>query len=392
MSRARDWWVVAACLGCQIGMGVGGYIFPVFLKPVVDELGWSRADYAVANPIMSTVVALVGPLVGSISDRRGPRIVLAAGASIMAGGLLTAGGMQSKLDFYAMAFLVGVGVACLGDLPTGTAIAGRFQRRLGLALGIVYIGSNIGGALIPLVATALAAAASWRYAFRSVAVVLFIVLLPLSLSVSKVSSNGEPEREPETAADRGPVREAISQRDFWLLFFVLFAFYFYRLGVNVHLVAHLSDLGYSSFEAASRYSLTLALGIAGKLVAGSVADRIGAKTAVVGNFVIIAVASALLLAPPLPGVIPLFLVVHGFSTAAEDVVIPLIVGQRFGIENLGRVYGVLLLALIPGGSFGPLLAGRVFDVTGSYESVFGIFLAGNVLAVFALAVVRGRSS
>jgi MFS family permease len=389
MSRARDWWVVAACLGCQIGMGVGGYIFPVFLKPVVDELGWSRADYATANPIMSTVVALAGPLVGAISDRRGPRLVLAAGTGIMACGLLTAGAMQSKLEFYLMAALVGIGVACLGDLPTGAAIAGRFEKRRGLALGIVYIGSNIGGALIPLVATALAAAASWRYAFRSVAVALFVLLLPLALSVSRGAAMADEAPSAPEAGD-SPVRAALRQRDFWLLFFVLFAFYFYRLGVNVHLVAHLSDLGYSSFEAASRYSLTLASGIIGKLAMGSFADRVGAKTAVVANFAVIAFASALLLAPPLPGVIPFFLIVHGISTAAEDVVIPLIIGARFGMENLGRVYGVLLLALVPGGSFGPLLAGRVFDVTGGYESVFGVFLAGNVLAVAALAAVRSR--
>jgi hypothetical protein len=50
----RDWFVVIACLVCQIGMGVGGYLFPVFLKPVSDDLGWSRTVYAVANPIMST--------------------------------------------------------------------------------------------------------------------------------------------------------------------------------------------------------------------------------------------------------------------------------------------------------------------------------------------------
>ena len=58
----RDWSVVAACLVCQMGMGIGGYVFPVFLKPVTDELGWSRTDYALVNPIMSTMVALVGPL------------------------------------------------------------------------------------------------------------------------------------------------------------------------------------------------------------------------------------------------------------------------------------------------------------------------------------------
>jgi MFS family permease len=323
-----------------------------------------------------------------MSDRRGPRLVLTAGGTLMGLALFVAGGMETQLHFYLAAVLVGTAVACLGDLPTGAAIAGRFPHRRGLALGIVYIGSNVGGATVPLVGTALAAAASWRHAFRSIAAGLFLVLLPLALSLPRQSGRREEDAAP--AGGGAPVRAALRERDFWLLFAVLFVFYFYRLGVNVHLVAHLSDLGYSSLEAASSYSLTLAVGIAGKLIAGAGADRIGAKTAVVGNFAVIALASALLLAPPLPGLMPAFLVLHGFSTAAEDVVIPLIVGQRFGVENLGRIYGVLLLALVPGGAFGPLLAARVFDLSGSYAGVFGTFFAGNVLAVAALAAVRGR--
>jgi len=386
----HDWFTVFACLICQIGMGVGAYILPLFLKPVVNELGWSRTDFAIANPIMSTVVALVGPLVGWISDRRGPRIVLVTGSVLMSAAMLSAGRMESHTDLYVVAVLIGTAVACLGDLPTGSAIAGRFHRYRGLAFGLVYIGSNLGGAAVPLLATELAAGASWRHAFGEIGTVLWIVLVPLALCVRR-SRVAEPVADTETdEAEESDIAtsDAIRQRDFWLLFWVLFAFYLYRLGINVHLVAYLSDLGYSSEEVAARYSLTLALGIVGKLCAGILADRLGAKIAVVANFVIIAAASALLLVPGLPGSVSLFLVLHGFATAAEDVVVPLIVGQRFGVKNLGRIYGLLLLALVPGGAIGPVLAGRVFDVSGSYASVFAAFAVTNVLAVLALAMVR----
>jgi cyanate permease len=83
-------------------------------------------------------------------------------------------------------------------------------------------------------------------------------------------------------------------------------------------------------------------------------------------------------------------VVHGATTAAEDVVVPLTVGQRFGMSNLSRVYGLLLLALVPGGTLGPLLAGRVFDVSGSYAGVFSVFVVCNLLAVAALLMVTRR--
>lgn len=383
-SRARDWWVVVACLVCQIGMGVGGYIFPVFLKPVTAELGWSRTAYASANPIMSSVVAVAGSLIGWLAVRIGPRYVLLAGAVLMGTALVGAGAVHSMLHWYAIAVLIGIAVACLGDLPTGAAIAGRFDEQRGLALGLVYIGSNIGGALIPVVATVLATTSSWRDAFRIVGIGLAVVVLPFAALVPPVRLATE-----ERASAR-PMATALRQGDFWLLFWVVFAFYFYRLGVNVHLVAYLSDLGYSEAQAATGFSLTLALGIAGKLLAGGAADRIGAKVAVVANFVLMALASALLLVPTMPGAIPLFLALHGATTAAEDVVIPLIVGQRFGMENLSRVYGLLLLALVPGGTLGPLLAGRIFDVTGSYAGVFSTFIVCNILAVVALVLVVRR--
>lgn len=385
MPSQRDWVLVLACLGCQIGMGAGGYIFPVFLKPVTDDLGWSRTAYALANPIMSTSVALVGPLVGWLADRRGPRPVLVAGSLLMSGALVAAGQMQTTGQFYAVALAVGVAVACLGDLPTGAAIAGRFRDGRGLALGMVYIGSNIGGTLVPLVGMALASGTSWRTAFTGIGGVLWILLLPLALSVGRPRP-AAPEAGEDAAAFSW--REALRQRDFWLLFWVLFAFYLYRLGLNTHLVAFLSDLGYSQLGAAGGFSLMLALGIAGKLLAGALADRLGARPAVLGNFTLIAVASLLLLVPQVPGAMVAFLVLHGFATAAEDVVVPLIVAQRFGSQHLGRVYGLLLLALVPGGAIGPIVAGRVFDLTGSYTPVFVAFALANCTAVAALALVR----
>lgn len=422
MSRERatrgDWLVVIACLVCQVGMGVGGYLFPVFLRPVADDLGWSRTVYAAANPIMSTCVALVGPLVGFLAERRGPRLVLVGGSLLMSAALYSASLMQEVWHFYLVAVGIGVAVACLGDLPAATAISGRFAARRGLALGLVYIGSNIGGALGVAVGGALLASGSWRAALAWIGGSLWILLLPFALLVGAPRRTSAPDDDAAAPAP-GPVRDhargakdaratsrtggagaatdvlhgddvatAVRQRDFWLLAWVLLAFYLYRLGVTVHLVAFLSDLGYARGEAAFGFGFTLAAGIAGKLVAGSLADRIGARAAAIGNFIVIAVASGLLLTPEAPLAIPLFLVLHGVATAAEDVVVPLLVGKRFGAKHLARIYGFLMLALVPGGILGPILAGWFFDTTGSYQVVFGVFFACNLAAVLALSAVR----
>lgn len=404
----RDWVVVAACLVCQVGMGVGGYLFPVFLKPVAEDMGWSRTVYATANPIMSTCVALVAPVVGWMSDRRGPRLVLVAGALLMSGALLGASSMQSVAQFYAVAVVIGVAVACLGDLPTASAIAGRFDARRGLALGIVYVGSNLGGALGVVAGAALAAEGSWRTALAAIGGGLALLLLPAAVLVAPPRrTRGAPGGLPSSAeAPAGAGAEvatavrlggdddlaaALRRRDFWLLFWVLLTFYLYRLGVNTHLVAFLSDLGYAHGQAALGFGLTIGVGIAGKLCAGSLADRFGPRSAAIGNFVLLTLGSALLLMPETPLAIPLFLLLHGVSTAAEDVVIPLVVGRRFGTRHLARIYGLLLfLSLLPGGNLGPLVAAWTFDSSGSYAVVFTAFFMLNLSAVVALAAVRAE--
>lgn len=384
----RDAWIVFGCLLCQVGMGVGGYIFPVFLKPIAEELGWSRTVYSLAHPIMSTSVALIAPVVGRLADRRGPRPVLVTGGLIMSLALLGAGEMTELAHFYAVAVLIGIGVACLGDLPTGAAIAGRFDSSRGLAMGTVFIGSSIGGSIGPLLATALAAGASWRFGFSGVGVTLLLVVLPAAWMVGP--SRSRVSGASASASSWTPA--ALTRtRDFWLFFWALFVFYAYRLGVNAHLVAYLSDLGLSESWAAGGFSLMVAVGIAGKLVAGSVADRLGARAAVLANFGLLTAASFLLLLPGVGPLLGVFLVVHGLSTAAEDVVIPLLVARRFGSHSMATVYGWLLLALVPGGSIGPVLAGWIHDVVGSYTGAFVLFAVGNVTAWAALAAIRPRA-
>lgn len=387
--RRGDALVVLGCLACQIGMGVGGYILPVFLKPIAEELDWSRTVYSLAHPIMSTSVALVAPIVGRLADRRGPRPVLLVGGLLMSLALLAAGEMQTPEQFYAIAVVCGIAVASLGDLPTGAAIAGRFEERRGLALGMVYIGSSIGGSLGPLLATALAAGASWRSGFSGLGASLWILLVPAALLVGQ--KREVPPSSPDEPASRS-TRSLLRTRDFWLLFWAIFSFYVYRLGVNAHLVAYLSDLGASDALAAGGFSVMVGVGIAGKLLAGGFADRVGARAATVANFVLIALASALLLVPVGGAVLGVFLVVHGFATAAEDVVIPLFVARRFGAENLATVYGLLMLALVPGGTVGPVLAGWIHDTFDSYTLAFSLFAVGNVTAVIALAAVRPRTA
>jgi sugar phosphate permease len=298
--------------------------------------------------------------------------------------------------------LFGIALTGLGDIPVGAVASHWFAKSRGLVLGIVYVGSNIGGALVPIAATAIAARASWRVALIGLAVAAVAVILPFALFVVREPRAHERPQEtrstpaaPDSAAatSEAPsldLAAALRTRTFWILATALFAFYFYYLGVINHLIAFLSDSGFSDPAAARRFGGAVAVGIVGKLGIGALADRIPKKVALLANFALVLIASLLLLFVDRPGVLVAFLVVHGFAVAAENVLLPLIVVEAFGVAHMAQIYGALMFALLPGGVLGPIFAARLYDTHGSYEIAFATFAVLNAISLGLLCFVRAE--
>jgi MFS family permease len=392
VSTRRRWLVLFACLVCQMGLGLGGYVFAVFLKPVAAEMGWSRTAFAAVGGPLLFAMALASPLVGRLTERLGARAVFATAITLVAAALIGLSHMQSLWQFYLLGLLLGVAITGLGDIPAGAVVSQWFGRQRGLALGLVYTGSNIGGSIVPLVATAVAAESSWRDALRVLAVGGWIVIAPFALLGIHERRDAAASGEDTGDLTGMTLAEARRTASFWLLGGVLFLFYFYYLGVNQHLVAFLSDAGFSDASAARQFSAAVAVGIAGKIGMGLVGDRLPARRAALLTFALMAAGSfALLAVGRVPALLPVFLSVHGFTVAAENVMLPLVVVECFGVRHLAQVYGALMLALLPGGLAGPTFAGWVYDRLGSYWPAFVVFAGGNVLAIAALAASRPRT-
>ncbi len=388
------WVVLLSCLVCQMGLGLGGYVFAVFLKPIVTEMGWSRTAFAAAGGPLLLAMAAASPLVGVLTERLGARLVFAGGITLVALALLGLSQMTALWQFALLGLLLGAGVTGLGDVPAGAVVSRWFpSRRRGLALGLVYTGSNIGGAIVPLVAAAVAGAASWRTSLVVLAVGGWLLILPVALAgVRDAAPTASPDAK-TPAAGGMTLDEARRTPSFWILAGVLFAFYFYYIGVNQHLVAFLSDAGFTDAQAARRFSAAVAVGIAGKIGIGLVADRLDAHRAAGITFGLLTAGSFLLLAVErVPAALPVFLAVHGFTVAAENVLLPLLVASCFGVRHLARIYGALMVALLPGGIAGPTVAGWVYDVSGSYRAAFALFAALNLAALIALARLRDVAS
>lgn len=387
--------VLFACLVCQMGLGLGGYIFAVFLKPVVADLGWSRTAFSWAGGPFLLAMALASPGVGALTERVGARLVFSCAIILVATALILFSYMQTIWHFYAVGFLLGAATSGLGDIPAGAVVSKWFDRNRGLALGVVYIGSNIGGSIVPIAATELAAIDSWRFALRVLAIGGLVLILPFAAGVVREPprSEGSPDGILRSDGSDGlTLTQAMRTPSFWILAVVLFTFYFYYVGINHHIVAFLSDSGFTDAQAARRFGYAVAIGIAGKIGMGLFADRIPIRGAIVANFALMTLASfVLLFVGRAPGLLPVFLTIHGFTVAAENVVLPLVIVECFGVRHLARIYGVIMLALLPGGTFGPVFAGYIFDTTGNYGIAFSTFAVINVFGVGALMFLRSQA-
>ncbi len=384
-------WVVFGCLVCQMGLGLA-YIFPVVLKDIVAEFGWSRALFAGSSAPMLLAMGLASPVVGVITDRFGARWVLAGAILLVGVCLWLFSAMQTLVEFYLINLLFGLALTGLGDIPVGAVASRWFSANRGMALAVVYIGSNLGGALSTNAVDVMRAAESWQVAFRVMGVAAVVLLLPFALLLVR---NPSAERDVMAAAQPAgtdetglSLRQALGTRSFWILAGLLILFYFYYLGVNQHLVAFLTDQGYSDAQAARRFSAAILLGVAGKLLIGGLADRIPPKRALLLNFIALTLGSFILLAVQLRGLLPVFLVLHGFTVAAENVLLPLMVAHAFGVRYMARIYGTLMLALPLGGILGPVFAGAVYDRVQSYAPAFITFAVLNVFALLLLGFVR----
>jgi MFS family permease len=378
-------------------MGLGmSYIFAQFLRPVVDDLGWSRAVFASFGGPMLLSMSLGSPLIGNLTDRIGPRWVLSLSTLLLGAALLAFGAMHSVWHFYLTGLVLGVALAGLGDIPVGAVASRWFSGGRGLALGTIYLGSNLGGSIVPVAAAALTAVWGWRAALQVIAPVAVAFILPFAAGVVRHPRPGEvAEREAEVFSEQRPAldqRAAVRTRSFWILAFTLFAFYFYYLGVLYNLPAFLTDLGLSDQQAAFGYATSIFVGIFGKLAMGVLADRVPPRAAALVNFSGVTLASLLLLRVDLPGALAAFLVIHGVAVAAENVTLPLLVAEVFGVRYMAQIYGWLMVTLFLGGASGPIFAGWAHDRFGSYDLAFGCFAALNAAALLGLTLLRREAA
>lgn len=372
IDRGYGWVVVAGAFTANaVGFGIL-YSFTVFFPSIVREFGSGRAATSIIVSVAAAVMLGMGGVLGRLTDRFGPRKMVAAGAVLITSGLLIASWASSLWQvFLSYGVLLGLGVGC-SFLPSNSAVGQWFARKRGLATGIAVAGSGVGTIVLGPVSEWLIRSYDWRVAMRAIAVAGLILLLIVAAAI-----RGRGVRHTTSV-----LRQMRANRTFRILY-VAAAVGSYAYWVPfVHIVPFAIDRGLASSDAALLVVVMGALNIVGRVVLGGVADRVGRVR--IFQISLAAMTLSIVLWPLAQGQAGLtaFVATYGFFAGAFISLLFAMTADYFGVERLPGITGLLNTAAALGTLLGPSVSGAIFDTTGSYTTA--IWVAGVAMAVSAL--------
>ena len=388
--------VIVAFISMAVSWGAY-FSFGVFFKPVMAEFGWNRAVTSGALSLSMIVQGLLGIVAGAIVDRLGLRILLMFAGIVMGMGYLLTSQVSEVWQFYLLQGLI-VGIGISGTIvPINATLARWFTARRSLMTGIVLAGTGVGSFLSPPVANWLIALYGWRLTYIIVGGAILTVLVigaqfirrdPATMGQDPHSASAQVKKRLQPDVPALSLKEAVGTRQFWLVFILFFCLGFYRLTFLTHLMPHATDLGISAMAAANIMATAGGANVVGRIAMGMLADRVGGRRNFIIGFILMAAAALWLIPANEEWMLYLFAAVFGFAHAGVGTSEAPLVASLFGLRSLGLIFGVIAVAITIGGSVGPVLAGYIFDATGSYQSAFFVCVAIGIIAIIMAVLIK----
>jgi sugar phosphate permease len=400
------WWIVLVTFAMAFYYsGIYFYAFTLFVTPITDELPTLGAHISPAFLVSGIVGAVLAPFLGSVFDKRGPKLVVGGGLFLGGLGFLLLGRMTEPWHLYIALPLAGIGPIVIwnGAIP---AIANWFVRLRGRTLGLTTMGLGLGG-LLTSPSLALMDAYGWRTAFVIMAVGILVLLMPLALVLRRRPEDygqlpdgdeapvGRGEGTVEGPALQSQVEDGLTFRQvmrapaFWLIALV-FSLAFWPIGgLQIYMAPFMEDVGFSRTMAAFAVGAMAVIGVSGRLGGGWLADLIDPRKATALALLLQATGTAAfaLAAPDRVWLLVLFLATFSPGFGAITVLQPALLGVFFGRRAFGAVQGILWTVTSVSFSLAPLVWLRLSDALESGRPGYGIFAALSVVGALVVLLL-----
>ena len=363
------------------------FTFSLFLNPLHAAFGWKREALGAAFALAAMTVALVSPLIGLLLDRFPPRRILLPAILVFAAALASLSTLGPDIRRYYLTYFV------IGLVANGTAqfaytrtVLTWFNRHRGFALALILTGSGVGSLFFPPLTQWMIEHHGWRNAYLMLG---SIALLGLPLTALLVRNRPQPVTQDVLSASPSgaSIREALASPAFWVLAGIILLGAFSENSIITNLASMLTEHGVSPYFAALAISARGGAGIVGRLGTGLLIDRFSPQR-IQTCILLLSTAGIVLLAyAHSPAAALIGGAVLGVGLGSEADIAPYLLAQYFGRRNFSMLYGLTWTAYAIGGATGPLVLGRLYDRSGSYEPRIVVLMSIATLTAAGLSLL-----
>ncbi len=398
---AGEWrrsWVVplTAALGYSAA-SLQSYGFGPFVAPIEAEFGWSRAQVMSGLTVTGIAGLLFSFFVGMAIDRFGPRRVGLLGVTLKCGAFaLLATATGSLLNWSLLWVILSMGMLFVQANVWTNAVASRFDKGRGFAIATALAGSSMTAIFAPLLAAYLMVDHGWRFAMAGVGIIWLVVTLPPVFFLFRgrqdehrqAPQTGKPKAAAPAELEGLSVREGVRMRAFWIIAAANFAFVFYSIGLTPNLIPLLATKGATLQQAAQIASIMGVVSLIARLSAGWLLDRFPANIVATIIFLLpVAGCALMLLDSPSYLILTLAVASFGATLGAEYDIVFYLTSRHFGLKSFGALLGAMLTAGAAAGIVAPIIAGGVYDLTGSYDWLLIALMLLMTASAVAMALI-----
>lgn len=376
----------------------------VFIVPMTAVFGWSRGEISGAVSLGGILAALVSPAVGRFVDRAGAQAVLVASAALIGLTALALAATHSLLWFYVFFSLGRMLFASPFDIAISAAVANWYLRGRAQAMAGVSLAAGLSLAAMPFIAQLAIDGSGWRAGWITVAVAAFLVgalpnallmvrrpedvgLAPDGAAAARAGGGGGEAMAPGAPEAAFSLRMALRTPALWLLMGYTALVFPVQAGVSLHQAPLMIEKGIDPTVAASIVSTFAAMAALSGLAFGTLVRYLTVRHGLALAATVMAVGATMTARVDSAGDGFLSAAVFGAGIGGIITLVPVSFADYFGRASYGSIRGVALPVQVAGQAMGPLLAGVLFDVYGTYDAALAVFavlaLAGAVTALAA---------
>ena len=399
-------WIIVACVFVILLLAFGSaYSFSTFFESLQMEFGTSRSSVSFVFSIAGFLYFSLSPISGQIADRFGSRRVIIFGVIVISISLLLSSRAKTMWQIYAAySFGIGIGIG-FAYAPSMGVVQRWFVKRRGLASGLAVMGIGLGTLGIPIFSAALIHWSDWRTAYLVMSILVFTCGVSAAILIAE-----SPERrglapdgdvieadalntaqetfKPEATSIREiSLKDALHTKPFWLLYAGSFSFGLGLFIPFVHLIPFTNDLGLPNATGVMLFSLIGVGSIVGRLLLGSIADKLGRRQSLAAMYVGAASIFAWWLVAANVWQLAIFAIIYGACYGGYVAILPAVTADYFSGPKISGIIGMIYTSVAVGNLIGPTAAGFIFDLAQSYTiPIFASMITSFFAAICAFVL------